>query len=205
MSRTKVILVAAFLLAFAAGASLGLFASNPTVSQPPPRPPGPRGGPESFFSKELNLTQEQRETMRKIWSEVRGPGGGPGGRDDRRAALSRERDQAVLSLLSEEQRGQYQAIQQDYTAKVDAYQQERMKAFEKAFEDARKRTIEILTPEQAAKYEELMKRPSGRGPGGGPPPFPGGGGPPGPGPRRWHTGPAVGTTTMESNTPHVGE
>jgi Spy/CpxP family protein refolding chaperone len=198
MTRTKAILAAAFLLAFAAGTSVGLFASRPAVSQPLPRPAGPRGGPESFLARELNLSKDQQEQMRKIWSEVMGPGGrGP---FDRRSALAQDRDQAVLALLTEEQRVKYDAILQDHAAKLEALSQERKRAFENAVE----RTKEILTPEQAAKYEELMKKQRDRGPGG-PPGFSGPGGPPGRGPRHRHTAPTSGPASMESNTPRVGE
>jgi Spy/CpxP family protein refolding chaperone len=195
MTRTTLILLAAFLLAFAAGTSVGLFANWPASSEsppslPPPRASRPHGGPESFLARELGLTAEQQEQMKQIWSEVMSPGGrGP---LDRRSALAQERDQAVLALLTEEQRSRYDAIQQDYAARVEALSQERKKAFDGAVE----RTKAILTPEQAAKYEDLMKRQRERGPSG----------PPGRGPRhRYTTAPATGPSTVESNTPRVGE
>jgi Spy/CpxP family protein refolding chaperone len=196
MNRTKAILVAAFLLAFAAGTSVGLFASKP----PPPR----RGGRESMLAKELNLSPEQQKQMHEVWSKVWGEG--PRGREDRRAALAQERDQQIQGLLTEGQKAKYEAIQQDYSRKVESLAQERKRAFDEAFNEALERTEkEILTPEQAAKYKELMKRPPERGPGG-PPGMRGSGGPPGfRGGRYRQGGPASGPATVETSTPHVGE
>jgi len=187
MTWTKVILVSAFLLAFAAGTSVGLFATKPPTLPPPP----PRDRPESFLARELNLTEEQKEQMKKIWSEVMGPGGR--GQPDRRSVLAQDRDQAVVALLSEEQRARYEGILKDYADKMEALQQDR----KKAFDEARERTKAILTPEQAEKYDQLMKRPPERGPGGG--------GPSARGPRHRHSGPASAPASLESNTPRVGE
>jgi len=187
MTRTKAILVVAFLLAFAAGTSVGLFATKAPPASPPPRP----DRPNSFLERELNLTVEQKEQMKTIWSDVMAPGGR--GQFDRRAALAQERDQAVVALLTEEQRSRYDAVLKDYADKVEALQQDR----KRAFDEARERTKAILTPEQAEKYDQLMKRPPERGPGGG--------GPSARGPRHRHSGPASAPASLESNTPRVGE
>ncbi len=169
MTKTKVILVAAFLLMFAAGGSVGMLV---TRSSPQPEPPH-----ESWWMSELNLAPEQREQMRTIWEEVMGTSFRAEG--ERRAALQQEREAAVLALLTEEQRGKYAAVLQEYSRKMDDLSQDRKRAFDEAVA----RTKKILTPEQAAKYDELMKKQRDRGPGG-PGGFHGG--------RRHHTAPASG-------------
>jgi len=162
MTRTKVLLIAAFVVTLAAGVAVGL-----SVSRVQHRPHGP-----SWLAAELNLTDRQREQMHEIWSEAMSTAGR--GRWEQHRAFVEERDQAILDLLTDEQRARYDAIQQEYENKREALDEQRQRAFEQAVE----RTKGILTPEQAAKYEELMKnRPHpgrgdrrGRGEHGPPPP-----------------------------------
>lgn len=140
MTKTKVILLVSFLVTFAAGAALGVLAGRP-------------GHGKSHGSlKELNLTHDQEAQMKKIWSDDMGLYFKQQG--ERRAALVQKRDQDVMTLLTEAQRPKYQAIQQEYSGGQEALSQDRRRAFD----DAVKRTKEILTPEQAAKYDELMKQ-----------------------------------------------
>jgi Spy/CpxP family protein refolding chaperone len=171
MTKTKILLVVVFLVTFAAGAVAGRLAW-----QSGHRPPGP-----SFLAAELNLTGEQREQMHNIWSEAMGEGGRR--QWDQRKVLGQERDAAIAALMTPEQKLQYEKILLDYTRKLDEQGQERKKAFDQAVE----RTKQILTPEQAAKYEELLKRPPHDRSFGGPPGGPSWGdkgpprhGPPGP-------------------------
>jgi Spy/CpxP family protein refolding chaperone len=156
MTKTKTLLVAVFLVTFAAGAAAGrlLWQSGHH-----------RGGP-SFLATELNLTAEQRDQMHNIWTEVMGEGGRR--QWEQRKALGQERDQAIAALMTPEQKPLYEKILQDYARKVDELSQERKKAFDQAVE----RTMLILTPEQAAKYEELLKNMPERERGAGAPPGP---------------------------------
>ena len=162
MTKTKILLVVVFLVTFAAGAVAGRL-----YWQSGHRPPGP-----SFLAAELNLTSEQREQMHNIWTEVMGDGGRR--QWDQRKVLGQERDAAIAALMTAEQKPQYEKTLQDYTRKLDEQAQERKKAFDQAVE----RTKQILTPEQAAKYEELLKKMPERGGFGGPPGGPPGGSPP---------------------------
>lgn len=141
MSRTRLILLGCFVIAFAAGVLTGLVVSR--LRERPPR--------RSRLASQLKLTKEQQEQMRKIWSDVMSPH--QGRRGEGRAALAQERDQAVVALLTEDQRLAYEAILQEYTRKMDELSQARRRRFEEAVE----RTKSILTPEQARKYEELIK------------------------------------------------
>jgi Spy/CpxP family protein refolding chaperone len=154
MTKTKVILLVSVVLAFAAGTALGMFiiGSGRSSTQP-----------SSVLSRKLNLTADQQDRMRKIWSEAMGSVSRQ--HAERRAALAQERDQAIQALLSGDQRTRYEAIQQNYTRQAEQLSQER----KRAFEDAVRRTKEeILTPDQAVKYDELMKGQREHGMSGGP-------------------------------------
>ncbi|MCE5327714.1 MAG: hypothetical protein LLG01_15015 [Planctomycetaceae bacterium] len=140
MSKIKLILIAAYLLAIAAGVLVGM-----NIAQDKPRH-------RSELTSRLNLTPAQREQMRKIWSDPRlrgDPRRGPG-----RGDLARNRDEAVMALLTPQQRQAYDAIQKDYAAQIEKQSLARRQAFDKAVEETKK----ILTPEQAATYEEMMRQ-----------------------------------------------
>jgi Spy/CpxP family protein refolding chaperone len=162
MTKIKAILIVSFVMTFAAGAATGLLVAH--LNHRPHMP--------SWLGAELNLTSQQREQMHKIWSEVMGSMMRQ--RFEQSKALRQERDQAVASLMTEEQRPRYEAILKDYTRKDGELSDQRKQAFEEAI----RRTKEILTPEQAVKYEELMQKQRERGFG---PPHGGRMGPP-PGP-----------------------
>jgi len=147
MTRIKAILIASFIVTFAAGVAAGLLVGH--LRHRPPMP--------SWLGAELNLTSQQREQMHKIWSEVMGSTMRQG--FEQRRALRQERDQAIVGLLTAEQKTRYDAILKDYARKEGELSEQGKQAFEEAI----RRTKEILTPEQAAKYEELMQKQRERG------------------------------------------
>lgn len=159
MTKAKIMICACVVLAFAAGVSVGMLVM---------RSKGPHE-PGSWLSRELNLTSQQQEQMRQIWSDIMRTAGEQHWQRGRE--LQEERDKAVQALLTEEQKQQYAKLMEDHAKKLEELSQERKKRFEEAVE----KTKQILTAEQRAKYEELMaKRPVGphRGPRGGGPPVP---------------------------------
>ena len=159
MSRIRLILAGCFVVVFAAGVSTGVLARH---LKAPPRH-------ESWLVRELNLTREQQEQMRKIWEPIWKRG------RDNRPGISRERDEAVVVLLTEEQRPKYEVILREHNRKLEELSQKR----QQAIKDAIVLTKGILTKEQAAKYEEMLKkRPDGRR-----------GGSPDPGLQHWPPGP----------------
>ncbi|HUT56443.1 MAG TPA: hypothetical protein VNA25_01060 [Phycisphaerae bacterium] len=163
MTKIKTILMAAFLATFAAGAVTGLLVAH--LSQRPHVP--------SWLGAELDLTSQQREQIRNIWSAVMSATARQ--RGEQRDALRLERDQKIKALLTAEQQASYEAILTEFSRKEAEMSEQRKQAFEEAVN----RTKEILTPEQAAKYDELMKKQRERGFG---PPHGGRRGPPPDGP-----------------------
>ena len=107
MNRITLLLVAGFAVAFAAGGSVGMLAV-------PPRPVEPHTpGAEAPFglARQLDLTGEQREQMREIWSDV--------SRAEHdwhrnRQALWRDRDDKIAAILTDEQRAQRDRIHAEY-------------------------------------------------------------------------------------------
>jgi Spy/CpxP family protein refolding chaperone len=148
------LLVLTVLLVFVAGTLLGVLIVK--LGHPP--------RPRSWLVTELNLTRDQQDQMQKIWSETMESAFRQ--QEERRAALAKERDQAIAALLSADQRSKYEAVRQDYARKMEELSADRKRAFDEAVA----RTKRILTPRQAAKYDELMSRQREHGREGGPPP-----------------------------------
>jgi Spy/CpxP family protein refolding chaperone len=97
--------------------------------------------------------------MHTIWSEVMRADGRH--QREQRKALAQERDDAIAALMTEDLRPQYENILKEYNRKMDELGQERTQAFEQAVEQTRK----ILTPEQAGKYDALLKKQREQSPG----------------------------------------
>ena len=146
MSKTRIILVICFLAAFGAGVVTGEVLAR--VRRPGPRKP--------WIEEELNLTGEQREKMREIWSEVMGKL--REFRRDRHQALQEERDEAIQNLLSVQQKTEYAEILKIYARESAALDE----AAGKAFEEATRRTKELLTEQQLKAYDRMLQERAGR-------------------------------------------
>jgi Spy/CpxP family protein refolding chaperone len=151
MTKTKLIILVCFCAAFGAGVATGVALTRFSSEH----------RPGSWLDHELNLTPQQREQMRGIWSQVVSM---PSQREQRQA-LQKERDEAVQALMNESQKAQYDEVMKTYAAKLAALEESRKKAFEGAVE----RTKKILTEPQRKKYEELLQKHGGRHMGFGPP------------------------------------
>jgi len=173
---TKLLAILAFcvLMSLGTGAFLGAFWER---RRPPPDP----------FVGELNLTSEQQDKMRAIWSEAMQKGGFQV-QDEQRAAAQKEYQEALRALVPAEKSASYAEVLRNYQKKLEDIE----KDAKRIFDDATEKSKQVLNPAQQAKYEEMRRRHSegmrGRGPGGkpgpfGPPPPPPGPPPPGPPPR----------------------
>ncbi len=171
MTKIKTVLIISFLVIFAAGVGVGLFVGWRT------RPH--RGG--SRLTRELNLTQKQREQMRKIWTESY-RGAARQAIRERKQELRKERDQALQNLLDDKQKAQYQQITEEYSRKQAELSEER----KKLRQDAIEKTKLILSESQRKKFEELLKKRGDRGRGG-------------------HRGNQQGRTTRSMEPPRRGE
>ncbi|HRK29986.1 MAG TPA: hypothetical protein PLD59_02825 [Tepidisphaeraceae bacterium] len=152
-SRIEWLMVAVALLALSAGVVGGLLAARWSLVTSGARAAAPGPPP---LAEALGLTAEQREQMRTIWEGVRTEV-----RDtfEQARALERRRDQAFVSLLTNEQKAQYEKISQELAIEFDSLSHRRDQLFEVAV--ARTRTL--LNAEQRARYEEILRA---RGPAG---------------------------------------
>ncbi|MCD6303744.1 MAG: hypothetical protein J7M21_02135 [Planctomycetes bacterium] len=172
MTKTYLAMLLSFLVTFAAGGAVGMLAAP---EMPTPASHGYcRGqgqGQGQGLGDELHLTAEQREQMRRIWSQVMGMA-------DRRLrermmAIRREREKALEDLLTDSQRAMYDQINADFQRRMRQVGEEWRALVDKAVQQ----TKAILTPEQVRKYEEFrMRRLRGHRPG---PPYGPHHGPPG--------------------------
>jgi hypothetical protein len=83
--------------------------------------------------------------------------------------LQKERDEAMVALLNDDQRVKFANISQDYANRFNALTKKR----DGTFEEAVAKTKNMLDPDQRAKYEEILKTHVRRGPPAGLPPPPG--------------------------------
>jgi len=147
MTRTRIIVIIGFLVAFGAGAVVGIQIRPQPVAATIQQQPEQR----SWLRTELGLTPEQNDKMKSIWEGLHASGRGY---EERRRHLRDERDEAIAALLAPSVMGDYDRILADFSNKLAAMAQERDKAFSEAVE----KTKAILTPEQRVKYEEFLKR-----------------------------------------------
>ena len=150
---TKLVVIVGFLVSFAAGVMVGISAQRRSMidatSAGATTRPSSRGG---WIASELNLSPQQQEQLKQIWSEAAGQGRGD--HDDRRRQLRRERDEGIAALIHEEDQARYDAVMKNYTDQLDAMDAQ----VKERFADAVRRTKEVLTPQQREKYEEILKR-----------------------------------------------
>jgi len=142
MSPSKILLIIAFVMVLVAGFWVGKSVSQTEKKEDPP----------TWLAEELNLSAEQETSMRQIWGEVREKMGDYPGEE--RRVLSEKRDEAIKQLLTEEQYPTYQEIQEKYRQDKD----ELIRNWKAPYEEAMKRTHEILSEEQFEKFEELKER-----------------------------------------------
>lgn len=150
MTRLKLAVLLGFALAFAAGTSVGLLVSLPQPAEADP----PRRSHD--FARQLGLSDQQRDEMRRIWGETV-MGKDRGFRDAKRQ-IWQEKDKAVEALLTDEQREQYDAI----LAECDLRLEEMDAQWQKVIDEAVEKTKAILTPEQIKKYEQFRAARRGR-------------------------------------------
>jgi Spy/CpxP family protein refolding chaperone len=144
---TRTVVVVGFLVAFAAGWSVGM---NRRVGDAKPASCSGRHG--GWLVAELELSAEQQKQLEQIWSDV--AKGGWRDRMDRRRQLSRERDEAIAALIRPEDKVRLDEILKQYAESSAAMERESRASYQSAVDQ----TKAMLTPEQRAKYEEILAR-----------------------------------------------
>ncbi|NLX12368.1 MAG: periplasmic heavy metal sensor [Phycisphaerales bacterium] len=144
---TRLLIIAGFLIAFAAGWVVGL--KWPGTKESSNTRSGRHGG---WLAAELKLSPEQKEQLREIWSDTARRGGRE--RMDRRRQAARERDEAIAALIRPEDKTRYEEILKEHAEQSGEQDREWRESYQAAVE----RTKAILTPEQRVRYEELLQR-----------------------------------------------
>lgn len=145
----RAVVVAGFLVSFGAGLVVGLEARREgAAALPATRPSGPGG----WLTAELDLTPQQQEQMKRIWSETARHGGRE--QDDRRRQIRKQRDDAIAALVRPEDRPVYEAALKTYSDQTGALERE----WRAAYAGAVAQTKAILSPQQRSKYEEILRR-----------------------------------------------
>ncbi|HVT89087.1 MAG TPA: Spy/CpxP family protein refolding chaperone [Tepidisphaeraceae bacterium] len=162
MKRRKIetLVIGLAVLSLAAGVAAGFVASRvsaASASLPSPADSTP-------LTVELQLTPDQRDQMRDIWETVRSSVRNV---FDDAQRLEKQRDDAMIALLNDEQKARFEKLSQTYADRFNQLTQKR----DQTFQDAVERTRKLLTEEQRVKYEAILKAhlPAGAEPAFGPP------------------------------------
>jgi len=142
-SRSRMIVLLLFILAFGAGLSVAQVFDR---SKPQPAERGP-----SWLSSELNLTAAQRQNMLNIWDNVNRSGFDEG---ERRREIGRQRSEAIRKLIPEDQQHLLDQINEEYARQMGELSNQRRQRFEEAME----KTRAVLTPQQLQKYDVILQR-----------------------------------------------
>lgn len=144
MGKTKFAVMLVFVLALAGGVVAGLLVSRlPSTGTV-------QASPRSPLAEELGLTADQNEKMREIWEDVRTKV------DDcflRAVESQKKRDEALFALLTDQQKVKFATMQQDCASEIAALKKER----DAAFQEAVKRTEQLLSEPQRQRYREILR------------------------------------------------
>ncbi|MGD0088731.1 MAG: hypothetical protein ABSE73_02320 [Planctomycetota bacterium] len=144
MIKLVALLVLCVLLSLGAGVCIGVLWAH-------------RGPPHDPFVDELNLTAEQQDKLKAIWSEAIEKGGFPV-QDERREAAKKEYDAALRALFPTEQQQRYDELLRGYQQKLDEIERESRKIFD----DATEQSMQVLSEQQKAKYIDIRRQHSER-------------------------------------------
>jgi Spy/CpxP family protein refolding chaperone len=152
--KLKVVLIAASILALGAGVFAGMAVSRLPISSstgsanlPPDR---------ASIADELRLTDGQRDQMRSIWEDVRS---NVHDTLDRAQTIQRDRDAAVVAMLTDSQKAKYAALTQEAAEKFAALGAQRHQAFHDGVDQTRK----ILNDAQRETYDRIIRDRVGAG------------------------------------------
>ena len=143
MSKTKAIILTAFVLAMAAGVALGMLSSR-TIPQ--------RNSGHSWLGDELQLTATQEQQMCQIWSGVMQSKGKAFAEQMR--SLQQEREAAISTVLTADQKAQLDQINDRFVQRAG----DLWKSSEQPFMAAAEKTRSILSDSQRSKYDALLEK-----------------------------------------------
>lgn len=146
--RMELLLIVLTVLALGAGVAAGLLAARLPAANT--NPITPQSADITPLVAELQLTPAQRDQMRTIWERVRGD---IHDSFDRAQRLQKQRDEAIFTILTEEQKSRFQVIAREYADRFTELTQNRDKTFQTAVDQ----TKTLLNQDQQVKYDQLLK------------------------------------------------
>jgi hypothetical protein len=143
VTKSKILMLVLFVITLGAGASAGMLYERHDLA-------GGCSRATQMMLQELKLTPDQETKMHGIWAGVSDV---HRQRRMRKDELIKEKDTAVLGLLSEEQKQKFSVIQKKY----DEQAQELDQKVKRTDEEAVAKTTGILDDQQRAKFIEWRK------------------------------------------------
>ena len=146
--RKQLLMVALTILPIGAGVIAGMVAARMPAGNAPPAASSEIHG--DGLSEQLGLSDEQAQQMRGIWETVR---------DQVRTSyqdaekLQHSRDEELVALLNQEQKAKFEKISQAYSDRFAELRRKRDQSFAKAVEQTRG----MLSEQQRAKYDEILR------------------------------------------------
>jgi hypothetical protein len=134
-------LVLAYILALAAGTTSGLLAERWRGTAPPVA--------TTPLADQLGLSAAQVVQMREIWQKTDADSYLRRAQD-----IQRERDQALVGILTDDQKEKFAIMDQEFARRFDDLKEER----NAVFRDALSKTEAMLSDEQRAKYEQIVRQ-----------------------------------------------
>jgi len=145
--RTEVFLIILVIVALGAGVVTGVLARQlPLGAQ---KPLVETAGTLSL-GDELQLSPEQRDQMKSIWEGVRWEVQDCYHEGE---SLQRERDRAIVALLDDRQKAEFEKMSSEFAARFTELTEKREQTFQRAVE----RTKKLLDDRQRGKYEAILK------------------------------------------------
>jgi Spy/CpxP family protein refolding chaperone len=143
--RIILLLIIVPVLTLGAGVVAGMLASRLPAANP-----GLSPRDRTLLVSELDLTAGQRDQMRQIWENVRA-------KDQRiyeqAEDLQAKREQALISLLTDEQKAKFQTISKDFAARRTGLDKTR----DQVFQDAVDASKALMNPTQQKAYDSILE------------------------------------------------
>jgi len=143
--KATVALLAVAVLALGAGVVAGTLGRRVLTSQP-----NLASESGSTLSQELGLSSDQRDRMQQIWEGVRDTAHDC---QEQAQQLQKQRDDAVVAMLTEEQKAKYSQLTIECVGKIALLNTRREAAFGKAVDQ----TKSILSDSQRKVYEQMIQ------------------------------------------------
>jgi hypothetical protein len=148
-SKARAIMLFAFVIALSAGTVGGILLSRLPLLASAQASSSPVALQLSL-TEALELSPDQAQKMRKIWEGSRDKSHGMFAEAQ---DLQKGRDDALVSLLNDEQKAKYEKIAKEYADRFAALTARR----DSMFQDSVEQTKSILSASQQKKYEEILR------------------------------------------------